>query len=151
MLKRRKRIASSNRSGPFVGSEFAFEDLTGQEPAKYTWRLLGEVACGPLTCFELERRPKDPDSGYTRQVVHLDTGEYRIQRIDYFDRRDSLLKTLTVSGYAQYDEAWWRPARMAMVNHQTGKETDLVWRDWRFGTGLDAERDFNPNSLARVR
>ena len=30
-LKRVKRISSSNKSGPFVGSEFAFEDLVSQE------------------------------------------------------------------------------------------------------------------------
>ena len=28
-LKRVKRISSANKSGPFVGSEFAFEDFTG--------------------------------------------------------------------------------------------------------------------------
>ncbi|MCG8379472.1 MAG: outer membrane lipoprotein-sorting protein, partial [Proteobacteria bacterium] len=30
-LKRVKRISSKNKSGPFMGSEFAFEDLTSQE------------------------------------------------------------------------------------------------------------------------
>ena len=30
-LKRVKRISSANKSGPFVGSEFAFEDLVSQE------------------------------------------------------------------------------------------------------------------------
>ena len=33
-LKRVKRIASKNKSGPFVGSEFAFEDLRSQEVEK---------------------------------------------------------------------------------------------------------------------
>ncbi len=30
-LKRVKRISSSNKSGPFVGSEYAYEDLSSQE------------------------------------------------------------------------------------------------------------------------
>ena len=30
-LKRVKRIASNNKSGPFMGSEFAYEDLSSQE------------------------------------------------------------------------------------------------------------------------
>ena len=30
-LKRVKRISSRNKSGPFMGSEFAFEDLSSQE------------------------------------------------------------------------------------------------------------------------
>ena len=39
-LKRVKRISSSNKSGPFMGSEFAFEDLSSQEVEKYTYKWL---------------------------------------------------------------------------------------------------------------
>ena len=38
-LKRVKRITSDNRSGSFVGSEFAYEDLGSQELEKYTDRF----------------------------------------------------------------------------------------------------------------
>ena len=36
-LKRVKRISSSNKSGPFMGSEFAYEDISSQEIEKYTY------------------------------------------------------------------------------------------------------------------
>ncbi|MEO1175204.1 MAG: outer membrane lipoprotein-sorting protein, partial [Myxococcota bacterium] len=39
-LRRTKRISSSNKSGPFVGSEFAFEDLTANELGKYDYTYL---------------------------------------------------------------------------------------------------------------
>jgi hypothetical protein len=39
---------------------------------------------------------------------------------------------------------------MLMVNHQTGKQTRLLWRDYRFDTGLTAA-DFSQNALLRVR
>ena len=39
-LKRVKRISSKNKSGPFVGSEFAYEDLVSQEVERYTYRYL---------------------------------------------------------------------------------------------------------------
>ncbi len=35
-LKRVKRISSKNKSGPFVGSEFAYEDISSQEVGKYS-------------------------------------------------------------------------------------------------------------------
>ena len=41
-LKRIKRIASKNKSGPFVGSEFAYEDLTSQEVSKYSYKYLND-------------------------------------------------------------------------------------------------------------
>ncbi len=37
-LKRVKRISSANRSGSFMGSEFAYEDMTAQEVEKFTYR-----------------------------------------------------------------------------------------------------------------
>ena len=39
-LGRVKRISSGNKSGPFVGSEFAYEDLVSQEVDKYNYRWL---------------------------------------------------------------------------------------------------------------
>ena len=61
-----------------------------------------------------------------------------------------LLKTLTVSGYDQYLEKYWRAKSCKMVNHRTGKETDLLWDEFVFANGFEDE-DFNRNSLARAR
>lgn len=149
-LKRVKRISSANKSGPFVGSEFAFEDLVSQELDKYDYRFVGEEACGDLECYVVERLPLYENSGYTRQVVWWDMDEYRIQRIDFYDRRNSLLKTLTYHGYEQYLGRYWRPDLMAMENHQNGKSTDLEFSEWTFATGL-TESDFTPSRLRRGR
>ena len=56
-LKRVKRISSANRSGSFMGSEFAYEDLSTQEVEKYTHRYLRDEPCGDLTCTVSERVP----------------------------------------------------------------------------------------------
>ncbi|MBL4698745.1 MAG: outer membrane lipoprotein-sorting protein, partial [Phycisphaerales bacterium] len=39
-IKRVKRISSSNKSGPFVGSEFAYEDLLSNEVERYTYKWI---------------------------------------------------------------------------------------------------------------
>ena len=44
-LKRVKRISSDNKSGSFVGSEFAYEDLSSQEIEKYTYKWVEDVVC----------------------------------------------------------------------------------------------------------
>ena len=41
-LKRVKRISSRNKSGPFMGSEFAFEDLSSFEVEKYSYKYLAD-------------------------------------------------------------------------------------------------------------
>jgi len=150
-VKRVKRIASRNKSGPFLSSEFAFEDLTLQEVEKFTYRFLRRELLDDRECFVVQRKAVGKYSGYSKQVVWMDTEAFRIQQIEYFNRREELMKTLKVEGYTQYDGRYWKADRMLMVNHQTGKSTELVWRDYRFATGLSEERDFSTNSLRRVR
>jgi len=154
-LKRVRRIAASNRSGPFMGSEFSYEDLASQVVEQFTYRWLREEACpgeafDSLTCFVIERRPIEARSGYSRQVVWIDQEEYRTVKIDYYDRREAALKTLSLSQYEQYAGRFWRAGDMLMSNHQTGQSTRLVWSEYEFGVGL-RESDFTPQALTRVR
>jgi len=149
-LKRVKRIASRNKSGSFMGSEFAYEDITSQEVEKYTYKYLRNEACGELECIVTERYPEDKNSGYTRQVAYYDTQEYRPQKIVYYDRKNTLLKTLTYKSYRQYIDKYWRADEMFMKNHQTGKTTLLTWKDYKFRNGFTS-RDFDRNSLKRAR
>ena len=58
-LKRVKRIASSNQAGPFMGSEFAYEDISSQELEKYTYKYLRNEDYGGLDCFVVEYDPVD--------------------------------------------------------------------------------------------
>lgn len=149
-LKRVKRIASANKSGPFVGSEFAYEDISSQEVEKYTYGHLRDEELDGRNHYVIERVPVDAKSGYTRQLVWFDTEEYRPWKIEYYDRKNALLKTLVFEGYRQYLDQYWRADRMMMTNHQTGKSTELVWRNYVFGNGFD-DRSFNRNALAQAR
>lgn len=149
-LKRVKRISSKNKSGPFVGSEFAFEDFTALELNKYSYKLVGIEACGKLTCDVIERIPLYEFSGYTRQVSWIDQEVFQVRKVDYYDRKDELLKTLTFEDYRKYEGGVWRAHTLKMVNHQTGKSTDLVFSNFKFKTGVD-ENDFQKGVLTRVR
>ncbi len=149
-IKRVKRISSKNKSGPFMGSEFAFEDLGSREIEKFTYKLVGEEACGDgYECYVLEQYPQYEDSGYTKQVAWIDKEHYRNIKVDYYDRKDSLLKTLEFMDYQEYAGGYWRADRFEMTNHQTGKSTTLNWHDYDFETDLD-EGDFNENALKRL-
>ncbi len=149
-LKRVKRISSRNKSGPFMGSEFAYEDLSSFEIEKYTYKYIKDETVNDQPSFVVEQYPVDKNSGYTRRIVWIDQAEYRIQKAEFYDRKDSLLKTLSYTGYKQYQNKFWRADRMDMFNHQTGKSTELRWQNYAFGNGLD-DADFNKNSLKRAR
>lgn len=149
-LKRVKRISSNNKSGPFMGSEFAYEDIASQEIEKYKYKFIRDDQYEGMDVFVFERYPVDEKSGYTRQVVWMDKTNYNVHKVEFFDRKDAQLKTLTMSDYNQYKDKYWRPGVMFMENHQTGKSTRLLQTDYNFDVEFN-DRDFDKNSLKRIR
>jgi len=149
-LKRIKRISSANKSGPFVGSEFAYEDLSSQEVEKYTYKWLRDEAIDGNDVFVIERFPQYKNSGYTRQIAWIDKEIYQPRKVEFYDRKNTLLKTLASSDYEQYLDQYWRPGKMEMVNHQTGKRTNLIWENIQYRNEL-SDRDFDRNTLKRAR
>lgn len=149
-LKRVKRINSKNKSGPFMGSEFAYEDLASQEIEKYTYKYIRDEQLNGIDCFVMERYPAYEHSGYTKQLAWVNKDRYVAEKIEFYDRKNDLLKTLVNSDYQQYLGQYWRAGEMTMENHQTGKSTILKWQDYKFKNGL-ADKDFSRNSLKRAR
>ncbi|CCN85733.1 putative Outer membrane lipoprotein-sorting protein [Vibrio nigripulchritudo SFn27] len=149
-LKRVKRISSRNKSGPFMGSEFAYEDLSSFELEKYKFNYIQDDMVDGEPVFLLEQIPTDKNSGYTKQLVWLDKVHYRPLKVEFYDRKSALLKTLTFSEYQVYEDQYWRAHKMLMVNHQSGKSTILNTEEMAFRNGLD-DGDFSKNTLKRVR
>lgn len=149
-LKRVKKIASTTKSGPFMGSEFSFEDVGGQQVDEYTYKYLRDESYDGQDCYVVESAPKDENSGYTKVISWVDKQHYRTLKADFFDRKQSHLKTLTATGFKLYIDKFWRPDQVEMVNLQTGKSTQLLTNDQQFKTGLK-EADFSQNSLQRAR
>jgi hypothetical protein len=146
-VNRVKRIASNNKSGSFMGSEFAYEDLGSQEVDKYKHRFLADEPVAGRPAWKIERVPVDPRSGYSRQITWIDHEYMNAVKIEYYDRKGELLKTATFSGYAKYGK-WWRPGKIVMVNHQTKKESHLTWSARKLEVSL-AETEFQSDGLDR--
>ncbi len=149
-IRRTKRISSKNKTGRFMGSEFTYEDMSSVQVEKYTYKYLRDDLLDGQDVFVVEAYPKDAYSGYSKQLVYIDQQEYRTLKTEFFDRRDGLLKTLSFHDYQQYLDRFWRAGRLIMENHQTGKSTELNWKNYEFGVGL-SEQDFHRSVLQRAR
>ncbi len=149
-IKRVKRISSRNKSGPFLGSEFAFEDLSSFEVEKFSFNYLNDDELNGQTMFVIEMDPVDKFSGYTRAISWVDQEHYRVHKIDFYDRRNTLLKTLTFKDFKLYKDKFWRASFQYMKNHKSGKSTDIVLNNIEFDVDL-TEKDFNENRLQRAR
>ncbi|MDH4189131.1 MAG: outer membrane lipoprotein-sorting protein [Betaproteobacteria bacterium] len=149
-LKRVKRIVPANRTSPFMGSEFSYEDLASAEPEKFRHAYLDDEAVEGTPSFVVERAPLDDESAYSRERLWIDQARYVPLKIEYYDRRGAKLKTLVAREYRQYLGRYWRATEVRMDNHQSGKSTLLRWSEFRFRQPLN-EQDFLPASMARAR
>lgn len=148
--RRARRVAGAGRAASFLGSEFAYEDITGVELGKHTWTLRGEETCGKVTCYRLETRPRYEGSGYQRREVWLEVDELRPVKIDFYDRKGALTKTLVYGDYKKYEGKYWRAHSWTMSNRKTRRATVLRFSGYRFRTGL-GEGDFTRTALERAR
>lgn len=150
-MKRVKRIASGAKTSRFVGSEFTFEDLAVREVNDYAYRFIGDAEFAGAAVYEIELTPKDSKSGYSKQVALVDQERLITLKVDFYNQKNQLEKTVFFEEYQQYLDKHWRPHRTRMVNHLTHKKSRLVVSgNYEFQTGI-TERDFSKNKLKSIR
>jgi outer membrane lipoprotein-sorting protein len=147
-LKRTTRISGTTKASPFMGSEFAYEDFVAADVNKFSYSYVRDEPCGALTCAVVERVPTYEGSGYAKQLVWIDREAWRIQKIDFTNKRGQLAKSLVASNWKLSQGRFWRAQELLMVNHLTGAKTTLKWGDFAFKTGLAAQ-GFNSSNLGR--
>ncbi|PSU21383.1 outer membrane lipoprotein-sorting protein [Photobacterium kishitanii] len=148
-LKRVKRISSSNKSGPFMGSDFAYEDLSSVAFEKFTYKYLGEALDNGKKYYKVERVPAYERSGYSKQIVWINNDNYVIDKIELFDNAGKVYKTQLLLNYVNYFGNFWRAKSIEMHNHQNGNSTLLEWvGDIEFNNGF-SDRDFRKDAMKR--
>ena len=144
-LKRVKRIASKNKSGAFMGSEFSYEDLSAFNVKKYKYKE-GEATLKDGV-YIIESAPVSKYSGYTQLLLYIDAKSFLVQKIEYFDRKKELLKVATFEDYQNFKTVY-RIGKITMKNVQNDKTTILVWSEQKIKTGLKA-KDFHKRYLKK--
>lgn len=149
-FKKARKISDANKTSPFMGSEFSYEDINSLDIQleKFAFTYLRAEDLGGLGCVVVERVPAYANSGYSRQIVWLDTAEYQIRKVEYFDDKGAHVKTLSVGDYEKFLGRFWRSRRMTMANHRNGNTTFLEWSGYTFRNGM-REGDFDLSSLKR--
>jgi len=149
-FKRVRRISTANKSSPFVGSEFSYEDLASIELEKYRYRYVKMENYSGIECYVVEMQPIYKNSGYAKQLAIVDSTEFIVRRMDYFDHEDELLKTLELEDYQLFIDQYWRPLKLHMVNHQNRRKTLMEWSDIKYRNGL-SDNDLSVTALKRAR
>ena len=124
-LKRVNRIAGKARSGSFMGSDFAFEDLEVSSAADATHALVSETA----DAWVIDSTP-GADSSYGRIRSHVSKSDYLPRRVEFFDKAGAPLKVLEVLETAK-DGTITLPTRSVMTNLQKGTVTRMEIKEHR--------------------
>ncbi|RMF18943.1 MAG: outer membrane lipoprotein-sorting protein [Candidatus Dadabacteria bacterium] len=145
-IKRVKRIAATNQSGSFMGSEFSYEDFGSRAVEKYRNRYLGDEVVNGRNTWIIEQVPVNRYSGYSRMKVWIDQEFHLPIRTEYYDRRGDLLKVAHFEQPQQYRN-FWRAGQITMENVQTRKKSVMTWTSRQLFLDLDPD-DFTVDALA---
>lgn len=143
-FKRVKKINSRNQSGSFMGSEFSYEDIAGQQIDKYKYKLIKE----DKKSWTIESVPVDK-SGYSKMISVVSKDHVNPLSVKYFDRKGELLKVSTLKDFKIYkvkNKSFELANMITMENKQTKKKSIIKWTKRKLGVKL-RKSDFKSTKL----
>ena len=146
-MKKVRRISGSNKDDDFQGTDFSYDDIGKRSLGKDEFSILGEENVNGTDCWILESVAKDKKAKISRRVSWISKENNVIQKSEYYDRQNRLLKTLAceqiekVSGY-------WTTLKMTMTNVQTNHKTVYEVKNMQYDIPI-SENFFSVSALER--
>ena len=96
-----RRIASSEGSGNFMGTDFSYDDMSAldREVSLDAHTILREETLNGAACYVIQSVPKDSGFHYSKIVSWIDKTNYRTYKREMYNQRGAVEKTMELSGY----------------------------------------------------
>lgn len=124
-LKKTKRIAASDKSGSFMGSDFNYSDMTSRNLSEYDFTLKKEMEVDGHKVWVIESIPRSQktidETGYKKSLTFVRQDNYVVIRGISWVEDGGKLKYFEVKKLEQIDGIW-TPLEMTMTTKQ-GKQT----------------------------
>jgi len=109
-LQKVKRIASSDKSSSFMGSDFTYSDMTSRNVEDYTYRIMKETKAQGHKVWQLLVIPKTEktiaETGYTKSIMFVRQDNFVvIQALNYI-KAGNKLKYMMVKDLELMDGVW---------------------------------------------
>jgi len=138
-LSRTKRIASADKSGSFMGSDFSYADMTDRPIQSYEYTLMKETEIDGHPVWQIEAVPvterERDETGTEKSILFVRQDNYVVVRGLYWMKKGSRLKYFDVKKLEQIDGIWV-PTEMQMTTRkgdETLHKTVLYSRNVKFG------------------
>jgi hypothetical protein len=125
-FKKTKRIASTDQSGSFLGSDLSYADFSKPNVADYDYRFVAEEAeFEGRAVWQIEAVPKTPEeeerTGYARAVLSVRKDNDVVVRAEYQLTGGKTTKVLEVKELLEIDGVW--VATRSQVTSRRGETT----------------------------
>lgn len=134
-LRKVKRLASRNKQGRFVGSEFIFADMERLHLKDYQYELLNTDMVNERPAFKVDAIASSDrtteKTGYSRRLIWVDSERFVVLREQFFDPQGVLLKELTTNKVDKISD-YWIATNQTLENHQSGRKTQIKISDLIF-------------------
>jgi len=144
-LRKTKRIASSDKSGSFMGSDLNYSDMTDRNLDDYDFTLKKEMEVNGFRTWLIEAIPRTKkvieETGYEKSWLIVRQDNYFVIRAVNWVKDGGYLKYMDVKRLEQIDGIW--VATEMQVTKKRGKEfvhkTELKLSNIKFNQILDDE------------
>jgi len=106
-LRKSKRIASSDKSSSFLGSDFTFADLSSMNVDDYDYKLVGESKVDASKVWVIEAKPR------SKQVIAR-TG---VKQSLHMVRQDNYVKVREVQWMRTGEMKYWEGKNLQTIDH----------------------------------
>jgi hypothetical protein len=142
-LQKVKRIASSDKSSSFMGSDFTYSDMTSRNVEDYTYIVMKEPEVKGDKTWQIEVTPKSQktieETGYAKSIYFIRQDNFVIVQALHFVRDGGKLKYMMVNELEKIDGVW-TPLEIQMVTKQgkqTLHKTVLRFSDYKYNQKLE--------------
>lgn len=153
-LRKTKRIASSDKSGSFMGSDFNYADMTRKNLDAYDFKILKEDEVRGARVWLIEALPKTreeiEETGYKKSVVFVRQDNFVVVRAVHWVNEGNKLKYQDVSGLEKIDGVW-TITEMSMTTKKgktTLHKTELYFDNIKYNQDL-SEQMFSVRRLEK--
>ncbi|MFO0738977.1 MAG: outer membrane lipoprotein-sorting protein [Labilithrix sp.] len=123
-LKRSRRIAGSNRTDSFMGTDFSYADLDGRDVRNSNSVLKGDENIGKFECYHLIATPTNADAVYGKIEMWVRKDNFVPLKQVMFDKSGTAVKTLLSREIQKHGGRWFITASR-MTDMSTNRQTEL--------------------------
>jgi len=144
-LKKSKRIASSDKSASFMGSDFSYSDMTSRNIEDYTYKLLKEDSIDGEKVWIIETTPKKKktieETGYTKSYMFVRQDNFVVIRAMHLMNEGGKKKYMDVKKLEKIDGIWIATEieMKTVQNKQRLHTTILKFNDVHFNQPLESD------------